>query len=112
MNNSSIKPIKKYDIGGSSDDCYEVVVDADGKKRKKKKKGCGFAKAQKFNKKQANKAKRKEIIKGIGTGIGAAGLGAATWFGNFMGIKDKVQGKKKGGAIKSTVKKTVSRSKK
>lgn len=106
MNNQSVKPIRSYATGGASDDCYDIVVDADGRKRKKKKKdGCGFAKAQKFNQKQAKKQKRKENVKNILGGIGAAAAATGAYLGNFMGVRDKIENKKTGGAVKPTMQK-------
>jgi hypothetical protein len=104
MKNDSIKPIKRYEAGGVSDDaCMEEYMAADGKKRRRRKQKCG-----------AGKTKRvfsgAEIAKGaakVGAGIGAiiGGIKANNKFGLIEKAKEKLGMQKKGGAVKKTIKK-------
>ena len=104
MKNQSIKPIGKYELGGSSDDaCMEEYVAADGKKKKRRKKGCGYAASQRYNQRQQGKAKRKEVLGKVAGGIGAAAAATGAYLTNMFGVKDKVKeltGQKKGGVVK------------
>jgi hypothetical protein len=106
MKNQSIKPIGRYAVGGATEDsCMEEYVAADGKKRKRRKKGgCGYAKSQRVN------ARRKfwnsdagTTIKKVGAGVTAAGAAVGAYAKNAFGVKDKIKeltGQKKGGAVK------------
>lgn len=105
MNNKSIKPIGRYDLGGTSDDsCMEEYIDRDGKKKKRRRKGCGYAASQRYNQRQTKKEKRQKVIKKVVAGVGAAGAGAGAYFTNLFGIKDKIDSaikkQAKGGPVK------------
>jgi hypothetical protein len=104
MKNQAIKPIGRYEVGGASEDsCMEEYMDIDGKKKKRRKKGCGYAASQKYNQRQSKKAKRQEVTKKFLAGVGAAGAATGAYLTNIFGVKDKVKeltGNKTGGAVK------------
>ena len=105
MKNQSIKPIKKYEVGGASEDaCMEEYVAADGKKRKRRKSGCGYAKSQRVNaRRRFWNSDTGKTIKKVGAGVAAAGAGAVGYAKNVFGVKDKVKeltGQKTGGSVK------------
>jgi hypothetical protein len=106
MKNQSIKPIGKYEVGGTNDDeCMEVYTDANGKPKRRRKKGCGYAASQMYNKKQQGKEKRKEIIGKVVAGVGAAGAATAAYLSNIFGVKDKVKAALNNNKVGGTVKK-------
>ena len=91
--NQMIRSMKSYQEGGASDDsCMEEYMGADGKKRKRKKKGgCG----------------KKYGSRGVGvTGsqVGNALLSAAAATAAGLGLKKMLDQQKKGGAIKKVPK--------
>jgi hypothetical protein len=96
MKNDSIKPIKRYEVGGASDDaCMETVM-VDGKPRRRRKKGCGYAKSQRVNKRRSAMNKVGEGVgKVVGGILGAAAAGAAGY-----GVKKVMDQQKKGGTVK------------
>jgi hypothetical protein len=99
--NQMIRSMKSFQTGGSSDDaCMEEYTGADGKRRKRRKKNCGYAKSQRVN-------KRRAAMNNFGEGAGKVlgtilGLGAAAGAG--YGLK-KLSEQKKGGSVKRTTKK-------
>ena len=97
MKNNSIKPIKRYETGGASDDaCMEEYTAADGKRRRRRKSGCG----------KVTKYGRRSIPEGVKKAAGAiaTGVAGALVYKNRDAIKEKL-GMKKGGAVKKTIKK-------
>jgi hypothetical protein len=98
--NQMIRSMKSYETGGASDDsCIEEYTGADGKKRKRRKSGCG--KVTKYGKRGIPDAVKK---------VGAAAIagGAAMIANKKFGLVDKAKkalGMKKGGAVKRTAKK-------
>jgi len=105
MKNQSIKPIKRYEVGGASEDsCMEEYVAADGKKRKRRRKGCGYAKSQRVNaRRQFWNSDTGKTVKKVGAGVAAVGAGVGAYAKNLFGVKDKVKeltGNKVGGAVK------------
>lgn len=98
--NQMIRSMKSYEVGGASDDsCMEEYTAADGKRRKRRKSGCG--KVTKYGK------------RGVPAGVKKAGAavlagGAAMIANKKYGLVDKAKqalGMKKGGAVKRTIKK-------
>ena len=92
--------MKSYEAGGASDDsCMEEYTGADGKKRRRRKSGCG--KVTKYGK------------RGVSDGVKKAGAavlagGAAMIANKKYGLVDKAKqalGMKKGGTVKRTAKK-------
>lgn len=105
MKNQPIKPVKRYDLGGASEDsCMEEYVAADGKKKKRRKAGCNYAKAQRINKRrQFWNSDAGKTVKKVGAGVAAAGAATGAYLKNAFGVQDKVKelmGNKKGGAVK------------
>lgn len=99
--NQMIRSMKSYEVGGTSDDsCMEEYIGADGKRRKRRKKNCGYAKSQRVNKRRAAMNK---VGEGAGKALGTIlGLGLAAGAG--YGAK-KLMEQKKGGTVKRTTKK-------
>jgi hypothetical protein len=98
--NQMIRSMKSYEAGGASDDsCMEEYMGADGKKRRRRKSGCG--KVTKYGK------------RGVSDGVKKAGAavlagGAAMIANKKYGLVDKAKqalGMKKGGTVKRTAKK-------
>ncbi len=98
--NQMIRSMKSYAVGGSTDDsCMEEYMGADGKKRRRRKSGCG--KVTKYGK------------RGVSDGVKKAGAavlagGAAIIANKKYGLVDKAKqalGMKKGGTVKRTAKK-------
>jgi hypothetical protein len=98
--NQMIRSMKSYAVGGSTDDsCMEEYMGADGKKRRRRKSGCG--KVTKYGK------------RGVSDGVKKAGAavlagGAAMIANKKYGLVDKAKqalGMKKGGTVKRTAKK-------
>lgn len=92
--------MKSYEVGGASDEsCMEEYMGADGKKRKRRKSGCG--KVTKYGK------------RGVSDGVKKAGAavlagGAAMIANKKYGLVDKAKqalGMKKGGTVKRIAKK-------
>jgi hypothetical protein len=98
--NQMIRSMKSYEAGGASDDsCMEEYMGADGKKRRRRKSGCG--KVTKYGKRGIPDAVKK---------VGAAAIagGAAMIANKKFGLVDKAKqalGMKKGGTVKRTAKK-------
>lgn len=95
--NQIIRSMKSYQEGGASDDsCMEEYMGADGKRRRRRKSGCG----------KVTKYGKRSIPEGVKKAIGAAatGVAGALVYKNRDAIKEKL-GMKKGGAIKRTTKK-------
>jgi hypothetical protein len=99
--NQMIRSMKSYETGGASDDsCMEEYIAADGKKRKRKRKG-GCGKVTKYGK------------RGVSDGVKKAGAavlagGAAMIANKKFGLVDKAKqalGMKKGGTVKRIAKK-------
>ena len=89
--------MKSYEAGGASDDsCMEEYTGADGKKRRRRKSGCG--KVTKYGKRGIPDGVKKAV------GAVATGVAGALVYKNRDAIKEKL-GMKKGGAIKRTTKK-------
>jgi hypothetical protein len=99
--NQMIRSMKSYETGGASDDsCMEEYTAADGKKRRRRKSGCG--KVTKYGKRSIPEGVKK-VAKGIGTA--ALGVGAYVKREAIKAFaKDKL-GMKKGGTVKRTAKK-------
>jgi hypothetical protein len=98
--NQMIRSMKSYEVGGASDDsCMEEYTGADGKRRKRRKSGCG--KVTKYGKRSVPSAVKKVA--------GAAAAGVAGIVANKKyGLVDKAKqalGMKKGGSVKRTMKK-------
>jgi hypothetical protein len=98
--NQMIRSMKSYAVGGSTDDsCMEEYMGADGKRRRRRKSGCG--KVTKYGK------------RGVSDGVKKAGAavlagGAAMIANKKYGLVDKAKqalGMKKGGTVKRTAKK-------
>ena len=98
--NQMIRSMKSYEVGGASDDsCMEEYMGADGKKRRRRKSGCG--KVTKYGK------------RGVSDGVKKAGAavlagGAAMIANKKYGLVDKAKqalGMKKGGTVKRIAKK-------
>jgi hypothetical protein len=95
--NQMIRSMKSYEAGGASDDsCMEEYTGADGKKRRRRKSGCG--KVTKYGKRGIPDGVKKAV------GAVATGVAGALVYKNRDAIKEKL-GMKKGGAIKRTTKK-------
>jgi len=98
--NQIIRSMKSYETGGASDDsCMEEYTAADGKKRRRRKSGCG--KVTKYGKRGIPDAVKK---------VGAAAIagGAAMIANKKFGLVDKAKqalGMKKGGTVKRATKK-------
>jgi hypothetical protein len=98
--NQMIRSMKSYETGGVSDDsCMEEYTGADGKKRRRRKSGCG--KVTKYGRRSIPEAVKK---------VGAAAIagGAAMIANKKYGLVDKAKqalGMKKGGTVKRTTKK-------
>lgn len=89
--------MKSYQMGGVSDDaCIEEYTDRDGKRRKRRKSGCG----------KVTKYGRRSIPEGVKKVAGAlaTGVAGALVYKNRDAIKEKL-GMKKGGTVKRTAKK-------
>lgn len=90
--NQMIRSMKSYEVGGASDDsCMEEYVGADGKRRRRRKKGC----------------QKKYGSRGVGvTGsqVGNALLTGAAAAAAGLGLKKMLDKQKKGGAIKKVPK--------
>jgi hypothetical protein len=93
--NQIIRSMKSYAEGGSTEDsCMEEYVAADGKKRKRRKSGCG--KTTKFRSSSRSGG-------GGGGALGAIlGIGAAGAAG--LGVKKMLDKNKKGGIVKAKTK--------
>ena len=98
--NQMIRSMKSYEVGGASDEsCMEEYMGADGKKRRRRKSGCG--KVTKYGK------------RGVSDGVKKAGAavlagGAAMIANKKYGLVDKAKqalGMKKGGTVKRIAKK-------
>ncbi len=100
--NQMIRSMKSYETGGASDDsCMEEYIAADGKKRKRRKSGCG--KVTKYGKRSIP-----EPVKNVLKGVGATALGVGAYVKREAiktFAKDKLGIQKKGGAVKRTAKK-------
>lgn len=89
--------MKSYQEGGASDDsCMEEYIGADGKRRRRRKSGCG--KVTKYGKRSIPEGVKKVV------GAAATGLAGALVYKNRDAIKEKL-GMKKGGTIKKSTKK-------
>jgi hypothetical protein len=95
--NQMIRSMKSYQTGGASDDsCMEEYTGADGKRRRRRKSGCG--KVTKYGKRSIP-----EGVKKAGGAL-ATGVAGALVYKNRDAIKEKL-GMKKGGTVKRTAKK-------
>ena len=95
--NQIIRSMKSYQEGGASDDsCMEEYIGADGKRRRRRKSGCG--KVTKYGKRSIPEGVKKVV------GAAATGLAGALVYKNRDAIKEKL-GMKKGGTIKKSAKK-------
>ena len=95
--NQMIRSMKSYETGGASDDsCMEEYTAADGKKRRRRKSGCG--KVTKYGKRSIPDGVKKAL------GAVATGVAGALVYKNRDAIKEKL-GMKKGGTVKRTAKK-------
>ncbi len=95
--NQIIRSMSSYQMGGASDDsCMEEYMGADGKRRKRRKSGCG----------KVTKYGRRSIPEGVKKVAGAlaTGVAGALVYKNRDAIKEKL-GMKKGGSIKKMGKK-------
>ena len=89
--------MKSYQEGGASDDsCMEEYMGADGKRRRRRKSGCG--KVTKYGKRSIPEGVKKAV------GAVATGVAGALVYKNRDAIKEKL-GMKKGGSVKKTMKK-------
>ena len=89
--------MKSYEAGGASDDsCMEEYTGADGKRRRRRKSGCG----------KVTKYGKRSIPEGVKKAAGAlaTGVAGALVYKNRDAIKEKL-GMKKGGTVKRTAKK-------
>ena len=99
--NQIIRSMKSYQEGGASDDsCMEEYIGADGKRRKRRKQKCGYAKSQRVNKRRAAMNK---VGEGTGKVLGTI-LGLGLTAGAGYGAK-KLMEQKKGGTVKRSTKK-------
>jgi hypothetical protein len=95
--NQMIRSMKSYETGGASDDsCMEEYIGADGKRRRRRKSGCG--KVTKYGKRSIPDGVKKAL------GAVATGVAGALVYKNRDAIKEKL-GMKKGGTVKRTAKK-------
>ena len=95
--NQMIRSMKSYQEGGASDDsCMEEYMGADGKRRRRRKSGCG--KVTKYGKRSIPEGVKKAV------GAVATGVAGALVYKNRDAIKEKL-GMKKGGSVKKTMKK-------
>jgi len=95
--NQIIRSMKSYAEGGSTDDsCMEEYISSDGKKRKRRKNSCG--KKTKFRSSSKSSS-------GGGGGVLGTILGAGAAVGAGLGLKKMLDKNKKGGAIKTLVRK-------
>ena len=95
--NQIIRSMRSYQEGGSSDDsCMEEYMGADGKRRRRRKSGCG--KVTKYGKRSLPEGVKKAV------GAVATGVAGALVYKNRDAIKEKL-GMKKGGPVKKTMKK-------
>ena len=98
--NQIIRSMKSYQEGGASDDsCMEEYMGADGKRRRRRKSGCG--KVTKYGKRSVP-----DVVKKV-AGAAAAGVAGVIADKKF-GLVDKAKqalGMKKGGTVKRTAKK-------
>jgi hypothetical protein len=95
--NQMIRSMKSYETGGASDDsCMEEYTAADGKRRKRRKSGCG--KVTKYGKRSIPDGVKKAV------GAVATGVAGALVYKNRDAIKEKL-GMKKGGSVKKMGKK-------
>jgi hypothetical protein len=95
--NQMIRSMKSYQTGGASDDsCMEEYMGADGKRRRRRKSGCG--KVTKYGKRSIPEGVKKVV------GAVATGVAGALAYKNRDVIKEKL-GMKKGGSVKRTPKK-------
>lgn len=95
--NQMIRSMRSYAVGGASDDsCMEEYMGADGKKRRRRKSGCG--KVTKYGKRSIPEGVKKVA------GAVATGVAGALVYKNRDAIKEKL-GMKKGGTVKRTPKK-------
>jgi hypothetical protein len=95
--NQMIRSMKSYEAGGASDDsCMEEYTGADGKRRRRRKSGCG--KVTKYGKRSIPDGVKKAV------GAVATGVAGALVYKNRDAIKEKL-GMKKGGTVKRTAKK-------
>jgi hypothetical protein len=95
--NQMIRSMKSYEAGGASDDsCMEEYTGADGKRRRRRKSGCG----------KVTKYGKRSIPEGVKKAVGAlaTGVAGALVYKNRDAIKEKL-GMKKGGTVKRTAKK-------
>jgi hypothetical protein len=95
--NQMIRSMKSYEAGGASDDsCMEEYTGADGKRRRRRKSGCG----------KVTKYGKRSIPEGVKKAVGAlaTGVAGALVYKNRDAIKEKL-GMKKGGSVKKTAKK-------
>jgi hypothetical protein len=95
--NQMIRSMKSYQTGGASDDsCMEEYTGADGKRRRRRKSGCG----------KVTKYGKRSIPEGVKKAVGAlaTGVAGALVYKNRDAIKEKL-GMKKGGTVKRTAKK-------
>ncbi len=95
--NQMIRSMKSYQEGGASDDaCMEEYMGADGKRRRRRKSGCG----------KVTKYGKRSIPEGVKKAAGAlaTGVAGALVYKNRDAIKEKL-GMKKGGTVKRTAKK-------
>jgi hypothetical protein len=95
--NQMIRSMKSYEAGGASDDsCMEEYTGADGKRRRRRKSGCG----------KVTKYGKRSIPEGVKKAAGAlaTGVAGALVYKNRDAIKEKL-GMKKGGTVKRTAKK-------
>jgi hypothetical protein len=88
--NQIIRSMKSYEVGGTTEDnCMETVM-IDGKKRRRRKSGCGKTTKFKSSSGSGGSGKIAGAILGLGSGI-AAGLG----------VKKMLDKNKKGGIVKA-----------
>ena len=95
--NQMIRSMKSYETGGTSDDsCMEEYMGADGKRRRRRKSGCG----------KVTKYGKRSIPDGVKKAAGAiaTGVASALVYKNRDAIKEKL-GMKKGGSVKKMGKK-------
>jgi hypothetical protein len=95
--NQMIRSMRSYQEGGASDDsCMEEYTDRDGKRRRRRKSGCG--KVTKYGKRSVPEGVKKVA------GAVATGVAGALVYKNRDAIKEKL-GMKKGGSVKKSAKK-------
>jgi hypothetical protein len=89
--NQIIRSMKSYEVGGAADtSCMEEYTDASGKKRKRRKSGCG----------KVTKFRTSSGSSGNGGGALSALLGIGAGVGAGLGLKKMLKKEKVGGPVK------------